>query len=110
MSTDLFLRLPQPFFQLRHFPVQAFGKMAAEPGKVLTDQWYFLKPALYVDAEQLGDICRRQVEPLGVEIRGRGKPANRRIHSVRFAIAALEDPFQHAAVLAVSGPEEFTVL
>src|SRR5271157_3485988 len=84
--------------------------MAAEPGKVLPDQWDFGKPAVHVHAQQPGEIGGRETKSLGIQIRRLGKPANWRIHSVYFAIAALEDPFQHTAVLAESGPEELAVL
>src|SRR5580692_12778820 len=84
--------------------------MAAELGKVCADQRHFSTPSLQVHAEQPGDIRRGNIKSLGIQIRGLGKPANRRIHRVRLTVAALENPLQHPAVLAVSGPEEFAVV
>src|ERR1022692_1192898 len=84
--------------------------MAAKPGKVLPDQWYLGMPALQVNTEQLGDARWRKVKSFGIQIRRLGKPAYRCLHSMHFAIAALEDPFQHPAVLAVSGPQKLAVV
>src|SRR5258708_22026967 len=83
--------------------------MPAKFGEMFPDRWNFGKPALHVHAEQLCNIRGRKLKSLGIEARRLGKPANRRIYSVNFAGAAFEDPFQHRAVLAVSGPEEFAV-
>src|SRR6202140_2746218 len=84
--------------------------MAAKLGEVPPDRWYFGEPALHVHAEQFGDIRGGKVKSLRIQVRRFGEPTNRRIHSVHSAIAAFEDPFQHTAVLAVSGPEEFAVV
>src|SRR6266496_2974588 len=84
--------------------------MAAELGEVLADKRYFGKPAIDIDAEQLGDIGSGQVEPLSIEIGRLGKPSNRCIDRVNLSVAALKDPLQHAAVLTLAGPEELTVL
>ena len=84
--------------------------MPAEPGKVLAYQWHLGKPAVHVHAEQLGNIRGRKIKPLSIQIRELGKLANRRIHGMNFAIAAIEDPFQNPAVLAESGPEEFALV
>jgi hypothetical protein len=46
--------------------------MAAEPRKMLPDQWYFGKPAVYVHAEQFGDIRGRKVKSFGIQIAGSG--------------------------------------
>src|SRR5260221_2149782 len=108
--SDLFRCLPEPLFQFVDLAVQTFGKVVAKLGKVIPDRWYFGKPALHVHAEQLSDVRGRKVKSIGIRVRSLGTPADRRVHSVHFAIAAFEDPLQHSAVLAVSGPKVFAVV
>src|SRR5260221_12136867 len=108
--SDLFRCLPEPLFQFVDLAVQTFGKVVAKLGKVIPDRWYFGKPALHVHAEQLSNVRGRKVKSLGIQVRRLGEPADRSIPSVHFAITAFEDPFQHSAVLTVSGPKVFAVV
>src|SRR5271169_6535382 len=107
--SNLLLSLPEPVFQFPDLRVQALRKMAAEPGKVFPDQRNLGMPALQIHVEQLGDVRWRKVKSFSIQISGLGKPANRCFYGVHFAVAALENPFQDPAVLAVSRPQEFAI-
>src|SRR5882724_11338069 len=84
--------------------------MLAELRKMLLDQRNFPKPSVEVDAKHLGNVFCRKVQALGIEIGRFGKPSDGRVNRVHLAVTTLEDPLQHAAVLAVSRPEELAVL
>src|SRR5438128_2741482 len=83
--------------------------MASEFGEVLPNQWYFGQPSVDINAEQLRDICRRKIEAGRIEVGGLRQTSNRSIEGMNFAFAALENPFQYAAVLAVAGPQKLAV-
>src|SRR5262249_6789846 len=62
-------RLFQPAFESRHFLVQLFWQPVAKLREVLSDQRDFLDPTLDVNAQQVLQIGRGDVEALDVEIR-----------------------------------------
>src|SRR2546421_12183440 len=83
--------------------------MVAEFGKMFLDQGDFGQPTGDVHAEQLGKIGGGNVEAPRVQLgRGRQK-SDWRFEGRGLALTAFEDPLQHTAVLAVSGPQKFSV-
>ena len=61
-------------------------------------------------ANSLSERLARDVQAGQVEAFGRGHVADRRLHGVGLAAAAVENPLDHAQVLAVARPEELAVL
>src|SRR5579863_7015477 len=84
--------------------------MAAELGEVLLDQRNFRQPALDIDTKQFVQVSPFNVEACGVEIGEVGNSPNRGLFRVHLAVAALENPSQHPAVLAITGPQVSAVL
>src|SRR5579883_2960140 len=84
--------------------------MIAELGEVLFDERQLFLPAFGIDTEDPLQLGSGQVESAGVEVGGFGQTTNGCVDRVDLVVAALENPLQHAAVLAVAGPEEFPVL
>src|SRR5207247_3269955 len=69
-----------------------------------------LEPLAAVHAPRLGDLRACEAQPLGVEPVGGGNPADRRLLGAPAAADPLDDPLQHADVVAVTRPEELAVL
>ena len=62
-----------------------------------------------VDAEQLAHRLGGDLEALGVDLALGRQQADRGLDRLGLAVAAAEDPLEHAAVLAEAGPEELAV-
>src|SRR6476619_6003966 len=62
-------------------------------------------PRLAIDAHHLVELPRREIDPAPVEVLVAGHPAERALDRLRRAAGALDDPLQHAHVLAVPGPQ-----
>src|ERR1700750_1124442 len=85
-------------------------ELVAELGEVLLHLGQLLLDLLEVDGEEIPHRLNGDVEPLGVDLAlGRQQP-DRGLDRLGFALAAAEDPCQHAAVLAEAGPEELALV
>src|SRR5512134_1104487 len=78
----------------------------AEVPVVVADAAHLGEPAVHVDAQQLGQVLLGHVEPGHVELAPPRQVADRGLDGLGRSLAALEDPLEHAAVLAVAGPQE----
>src|SRR5208283_1160762 len=103
-SRQLSLSRLQTLFKGLHFKVQPLGKMAAEVGEVLLDQRHLRQPALDIDAEQFVHMSAFDVEPCRVKIDHIGNASDGGIFGMNLTVAALKDPFQHAAVFTITRP------
>src|SRR5208337_4600371 len=89
--------------------IQALRQMRAETVKVFADKRNLGKPSVNIHAQQRVELCGGDVQAVGIEIGRPWKPSNRCFQSMSLALATLEDPFQHPAVLAVARPEKLAV-
>src|SRR5215471_14813308 len=80
---------------------QGLGKLCAKDGEMLLDQRKLRLPTFDIDSGQRLDRVWRNLEPGDIERPLGRKPADRRIDRLGRAVAALEDPFQHARVLSI---------
>ena len=86
------------------------GQMVAELGEVLADQGHLGAPFVGVHGEQFLHVTGRHVEPARTSIDvGVGHVADGCGDGLAAPGAALEDPLEHPAVLAVAGPEPLAV-
>ena len=87
------------------------AEAVAELRQVRLDLWQLLAYRLGIDAEQ-GLACprRRSRGPRCRCRRRAGTQADRRLHRLALAVAAAEDPLEHADVLAEAGPEEVALV
>src|SRR5579864_1683036 len=85
------------------------GQAISEFREVFPDARYFGEPAVNVDLQQIVQIGRRQWQSIRIQVVFRRQATDWRIVGMDTAIAALEDPFQDAAVLAETGPKESIV-
>src|SRR5690606_26105602 len=99
----------EALFQRLELVLQLLRQLVAELGEVIAELWELLLVELGVDGEQLAHLLLGDVDARGVDrALGRQQP-DRRLDRLRLALAAAEDPLQHAAVLAEAGPEEVAV-
>src|SRR5580658_8862659 len=77
---------------------------------MLFNQGDFRQPAISIDGEKFIDLVACNIESGGIEISDFGNASYGRIFGMDFAVAALENPSQDAAVLAITGPEELAIL
>ena len=70
----------------------------------------FLLPFLVIDSEKFGDAFVIDIELVKIDPVKRGQPANGRFDRGVNAFAAIDHPFQHAHIIAETGPKKFTVL
>src|SRR5207248_1778191 len=68
-----------------------------------------LPDELVLDGQKVAHLTLRDVEAVGVERAGSGNEPDRRVHGLRLAVTATEDPLEHAAVLAEARPQELPV-
>src|SRR5688500_17943569 len=80
-------------------------QLVAELLEPLGDLRDLLAPLLGLDGEGLLDLLGRHVQPRDVEGPGRGHVADRRLDGGGGALEALDDPLEHAAVLAEARPQ-----
>src|SRR5438128_7595059 len=84
------------------------GAEGIEEGFLALDR---LGPFIWVDAQELGDRRVGEVEAAQVERRSGGYVADRGVGGAGARpVGALEDPLEHAQVLAVARPEELAVV
>jgi len=69
----------------------------------------FLLPAGHVHGEELFEVTFRQIEAGKVQRVGCGQIANGGFRGLAFAFHPFANPLQHAAVLAVAGPQPLAV-
>src|ERR1044072_2122038 len=101
--------LGEPLFERLQLGADLGRQLVAEFGEVLLDLRQLRLHRAAVDAEQLLHRLVGDLEPLGVDLAlGRQQP-DRGLDRLAFALAAAEDPLEHAAVLAEAGPEELAV-
>ena len=97
----------QPLPQRFQLAPQGLREAVAELLEEAGDAVGLLVPIAAVDGEELVRGCSRSDVQAGqVEAFGRGHVADGRAHGVGLAAAAVEDPLDHAEVLAVARPEE----
>ena len=70
----------------------------------------FFLPFLVIDSEKVGDRFMVDIELFQIEIVWARQPANGRFERAASPLAAINDPFEHAHVLAEARPEEFSIL
>src|ERR671915_2510541 len=85
---------------------QLVRQRVAKAREVLVDLRELHLPLLRVNLQQLLHLGRRQVQARGLDRAWRGHEPDGGLHGVRLAVAAAEDPGQHAAVVAQAGPDE----
>ena len=93
-------------FQARDFLAQRRGQAVAVALEVLADLVGFLAPGARFHGEQLREGGLVDVEPGEILDVRRGNGADRRLDAGGLALAAVDDPGEHAQVLAVAGPQE----
>ena len=76
---------------------------------MLFNAGHFGEPAINVYAQQFDQIVGGNIQALGIHIGGIRQPPNGCVCGVDLAVAALKNPLQDAAVLAVAGPEKLAV-
>src|SRR3954451_12988531 len=100
----------QPLLERRQLGMQFLRKMVAELREVLVlrRQLFLYKPL--VDRQELLHLRLRHVQAGDVDVTRAWYQPNRRLDRLQFAVAAAEDPLEHAAVLAEPRPQELAVL
>jgi hypothetical protein len=78
------------------FGLERYGHPVAEFAQVLADAVEFFLPQLRIDGEQLLECGRRDVDALQIQILRIRQVTDRRIPGAGFAIAAIDNPAQHA--------------
>src|SRR2546423_2756082 len=76
------------------------GEVIAELRKVGFDVGNLARPLVRIDSEQFGHVLGRHVEAFHGDAVWPRHVSDRRLDGVAAAIDALEDPFEHSAVLA----------
>src|SRR5690606_29562752 len=85
-------------------------QMGAELAEELVVRAQLFLPRRHVDARKLPVLAARELlEPGPVQILEARHDAERRFHAAGATLAALDDPAQHAHVLAEPGPYEAAV-
>src|SRR5262245_50152118 len=100
----------QALLECRKLIAERLGELRSENREMLLDQRKLGLPAFLVDARHLLHVGRIDLHALDVDGPFHRHLANRRINRLGGAVAALEDPFEHAGVLGVAGPHELAVL
>ena len=109
-AADALRRALEAAGQLVELAPQLVRQLLAELVEELPDGRQLALPLLGVDAHERLEVLPWGVEVGGVEgLRG-GHAADRRVRGVGAALAAAEDPGQHAGVLAEARPQEVPVL
>ena len=67
-------------------------------------------PLLVIDAEKFDDGFVRHIEFSKIEIVGTRQPSDRRSDRGFASLAAIDDPLEHAHVVAETRPKKFAVL
>ena len=83
---------------------QRFGHNAAERIEKVFVLGQFLFPLFVIDFEKLVDPFMIDLELGQIEIVQTGEPPDRRFERGIASFAAIDDPFQHAHVVAETGP------
>ncbi len=81
----------------------------AERIEIVADSGDFAAPVLRIDIEQRFERVIAELEPVTAKIALARHEADRRLFGLGGAVAAADDPFEHAQVVAVAGPEELAV-
>ena len=102
LSLAIFLERFEGRFQL-------LRQTVAELLVVAFDLLRFGRPALLIHVEDALERLFAVIEPFEVDILRVGHIADRRLPRIHGARAALQDPFEHAHVVAEARPEEFAV-
>ena len=103
------LGLGQAIAEARELGLDALREAGAELLLVRLDVVGLLEPLGLVDLEQLVHGGGAHVQALGVEGARGGGDADRGRDAVRLAVDAVDDPLEHARVLAEPGPQELVV-
>ena len=69
----------------------------------------FFLPFLVIDSEKIRNGFVIDVETIKIEIMRTGQPADRRFDCPGILFTAIDDPFEHAHVLAEARPEKFSI-
>ena len=100
----------ETIFQRFHLGLQALGQIASKLRDGFFDQRHLSAPTLDIDAEELFHVGGGHIQSAGIEIGDFGNSSDGSVFGVDFAVAALKDPFQHAAVFAIARPQKLTTL
>src|SRR5438445_4945186 len=106
----LCLALRQLPADARMFAQQRLRHVRTIRGQVLAYAFVLGNPRVDVDMQQRFEFGARQVESGEVEIARVRQVTDRRVQRILRAIAAADDPFEHAQIIAEAGPQEFAVL
>src|SRR5262245_3813743 len=90
--------------------MQLVRHLVAEAAVELLDERQLFAPSFRVDLEEAGHVGLGHVEPLEVDGVERGQHADGRVHRLAGAVAPLEYPLEHAAVVTEARPQKATVL
>src|SRR5262249_54874909 len=101
--------LTQPLLERRELVLQCLRHLGAERGEVFLDHRDLRLPAFLVDGRHYLHVGGIDLHALDVDSAFGWNLADRRVHRFGLAVAALEDPFQHAGVLCVAWPHELAV-
>src|SRR5581483_2344430 len=93
-------QLAEALLERGELVAERLRELGAEGGEMLLDQGQLGLPALLVDAGQRSEIFGGDLQSADIERAVGRQPADLRLDRLGRAVAALEDPFQHAAVLA----------
>src|SRR5215217_2277881 len=107
--TGLVRRAQAPLERLE-LPLELVRQLVPELGEVLVQARQLPAPFLGVHAQQLRDRLVGQIEARCVERVARRHQADRRLLRPSLAVAALEHPREHAAVLAEARPQELAAV
>ena len=117
---ECFGETPKPTRETRALPRETRGEIvallqqlrrnnAAERFEKAFMTRQFLLPLLVIDAEQLDDAFVRNIQLSKIDIVRAGQPTDGRFDGAAGLFATIDNPFEHAHVVAETGPEKFSV-